>query len=138
MTVHGTSGAPDPFTPILKTPEMEALWAKLLASGWADKHQQRLEIDDVLKDDREFVFQASDRETHLTVRDLGNWVSVRVALVMGEDLEEAEPGGPEPAETVLFESAHISQHRLFALLHVMGIVRADDGWMAWYDTEIWE
>lgn len=132
MTEHGEARAPEPFTLTLKTADMEALWAKLLASGWADMAQQRLDINDVIGDFREFVHQSERGETFMRIDDLGSQLKVRVTTKLTDEWSDEQP---EP--TLIFEASHISPNRLFALLDVFGIVRADDGWMSWYLEEVW-
>lgn len=113
---------PNPYVRLIDGPEMTLLFRSLEERGWVEVVSD--DLSEVVGDRRRFRWL--ETETLLEVRDQSNALYVKL-------LQQQE----DSKERLLMESDWISVNRLIALLDVMGIRRADDGWVSWWRAQLW-
>jgi hypothetical protein len=103
--------------------EMVNLFKSLEELGWVEIVGD--DLSEVVTDRRRFRYHSDKGAMTLEVKDMINNVGVCI---------EYES---EAARHELFRSDWISVNRLIAALDLLGIRRADDGWVTWYRAQLW-
>lgn len=115
---------PSPHTRLIDGPEMKNLFKSLEELGWVEVVPD--DLASMVVDRRMARYISGEGASILMeIRDQINGLHLRI-------LQEG-PG----TDRMLIESDWISVNRLIALLDVMGIRRADDGWVSWWRASVW-